>query len=47
LTIQIEVIPNRELYQLLLSFGADVEVIAPVEVREGIISRIIEMKTIY
>ncbi|MHB1105025.1 MAG: helix-turn-helix transcriptional regulator [Lutibacter sp.] len=28
-TILIEVIPNRELYQLLLSFGSDVEVLEP------------------
>lgn len=28
-TISIEVIPNKELYQLLLSFGSDVEVLEP------------------
>lgn len=32
-TISIEVIPNRELYQLLLSFGSDVEVIEPVLIK--------------
>ncbi|WP_028872943.1 helix-turn-helix transcriptional regulator [Psychroserpens burtonensis] len=45
--IKIEVIPNKELYQLLLSFGADVEVISPLGVRQEIISRINEMNTIY
>jgi len=45
--ITIEVIPNRELYQLLLSFGGDVEVISPVEVREEIKQRIIKMNSIY
>lgn len=31
--IEIDVIPNRELYQLLLSFGPDVEVVEPAEIR--------------
>lgn len=34
LTVQIEVIPNPELYQLILSFGDDVEVISPIDVRK-------------
>lgn len=32
--IELEVIPNRELYQLLLSFGPDIEVLEPVEIRQ-------------
>lgn len=32
--IELEVIPNRELYQLLLSFGPDVEVLEPSEIRQ-------------
>jgi len=43
LTIQIEVMPNRELYQLILSFGEDVEVISPPEIRKTIKDKIIEM----
>ncbi len=31
--IELKVIPNRELYQLLLSFGPDIEVLEPVEIR--------------
>lgn len=46
-TIQIEVIPNNELYQTLLSFGPDVEVIAPAEIREEMKIKINQMKTIY
>ncbi len=33
-TIAIKVIPNRELYQQILSFGADVEVLAPDFIKE-------------
>ena len=40
LTIKIEVIPNPELYQLILSFGEDVEVIEPKHLREEIKNRI-------
>ena len=47
LTIQIEVMPNPELYQLILSFGEDVEVISPNEVRKEIIDKINVMKDIY
>lgn len=39
-TISIEVIPNNELYQLLLSFGSDVEVVSPAVVREIIVNKI-------
>ncbi|WP_405291001.1 helix-turn-helix transcriptional regulator [Algibacter sp. Ld11] len=42
-TISIEVIPNNELYQLLLSYGADVEVIKPIEIRKEIIERVKNM----
>lgn len=31
--VELRVIPNRELYQLLLSFGPDVEVLEPAEIR--------------
>ena len=31
--IELNVIPNREMYQLLLSFGPDVEVLEPAEIR--------------
>ncbi len=47
LTIQIEVIPNPELYQLILSFGEDVEVISPPEIRQTIKEKITEMNNKY
>lgn len=47
LTIQIEVIPNHELYQTLLSFGPDVEVISPANIREEIRKKITEMQKNY
>jgi hypothetical protein len=47
LTVQIEVMPNPELYQLLLSFGADLEVISPSLVREELIEKIRKMNKIY
>ena len=47
LTIKIEVIPNPELYQLLLSFGEDVEVITPLEVRAIIKEKIVKMNNNY
>jgi predicted DNA-binding transcriptional regulator YafY len=46
-SISIEVIPNRELYQLILSFGADVIVIQPKHVREEIKTIINAMKDNY
>ena len=46
-TISIEVIPNNELYQLLLSFGADIEVISPKLVRVEIINKIKLMSNQY
>lgn len=47
LTIQIEVIPNFELYQTLLSFGPDVEVISPATIREEMMTKINIMKDNY
>jgi len=47
LTVQIEVVPNRELYQLILSFGEDVEVISPPEIRNTIKEKIKEMNNKY
>lgn len=46
-TISIEVIPNQELFQLLLSFGSDLEVLSPSVVKEEIQNRIINMNKIY
>jgi predicted DNA-binding transcriptional regulator YafY len=43
LTLQIEVIPNRELYQVLLSFGEDVVVLSPNTVKENIKQKISNM----
>lgn len=40
--VAIDVIPNRELESLILSFGADVEVLEPQELREQIASKITE-----
>src|SRR5690606_28813783 len=39
-TISIEVIPNKEFYQMLLSFGDDVVVVSPEQVREEMIEKI-------
>ncbi len=47
LTIQIEVIPNLELYQTLLSFGPDVEVISPATIREVVMNKISAMQKNY
>tara|TARA_R110002049_G_scaffold209615_2_gene380524 strand:+ start:275 stop:1312 length:1038 start_codon:yes stop_codon:yes gene_type:complete len=46
-TITIVVIPNRELYQTLLSFGADLEVISPEIVKNEIKEHVIEMNKYY
>ena len=46
-TISIEVIPNQELYQLLLSYGEDVIVLSPKLVQEEIKRRIRNMNTSY
>ena len=46
-TVIVEVIPNKELYQLILSFGEDVEVISPLSVRNEIVDIIIKMKKNY
>ena len=42
-TISIEVIPNNELYQLFLSFGADIEVVFPSVVRSEMKEKINKM----
>ena len=46
-TVTIEVIPNQELYQVLLSFGADVEVLSPKSLRDEMIKKNIEVNLIY
>lgn len=46
-TVIIEVIPNNELYQLLLSFGEDVIVVSPVEVRDKMVDIIRSMNSNY
>jgi predicted DNA-binding transcriptional regulator YafY len=46
-TIQIEVIPNFELYQTLLSFGAEVVVLSPEIVKQEIKEKINEMYNNY
>lgn len=45
--VQIEVKPSRELYQQLLSFGPDVEVLSPDFIRDEIMHRIGEMQNLY
>lgn len=45
--IQIEVKPSRELYQQLLSFGPDVEVLSPESVRNEMVQKIAEMQNLY
>lgn len=45
--ISIEVIPNHELYQLILSYGADVEVVLPSEIRNEINKKIKLMSNQY
>lgn len=46
-TISIEVIPNKELFQLLLSFGSDVEVLEPEMVKEELIKQAKEVLNHY
>lgn len=46
-TVILHVIPNNELYQTILSFGKDVEVIEPLEVREEVRRIIREMAANY
>ena len=46
-TITIELIPNREFYQLLFSFGKEVEVIAPIEIRNQFKKEVVTMLTQY
>lgn len=46
-TISIEVIPNKELYQLLLSFGSDVEVIEPETVKNELKKQAEEVLNFY
>lgn len=45
--VMIEVKPTKELYQCLLSFGADVQVISPQSVREKLKEEIDKMRTLY
>lgn len=45
--IELKVIPNREMYQLLLSFGPDVEVIEPAEIRQKMEQYVQEMAEKY
>lgn len=45
--VSLRLIPNRELYQTLLSFGNEVEVISPKEVRDKMKETIDGMKEIY
>lgn len=45
--IIIKVIPNNELYQTLLSFGGDVKVIEPIEVREKMAEHAVNMYNLY
>ncbi|QCE42387.1 helix-turn-helix transcriptional regulator [Psychroserpens sp. NJDZ02] len=45
--VLIEVIPNRELYQQLLAFGEDVEVISPKRIRQEMINKIKLMSNQY
>lgn len=47
LTVKIEVIPNPELYQLILSFGEDVKIISPSEVQSVIKEKINSMYNNY
>lgn len=47
LTIYIEVVPNRELTQLILSFGSDVEVLEPEFLKEQIKEQIERMQSLY
>lgn len=46
-TITIELIPNREFYQLLFSFGKEVEVIAPLEIRNQFKKEVVTMLSQY
>jgi predicted DNA-binding transcriptional regulator YafY len=46
-TIIIEVIPNNEMYQLFLSYGADLYVVSPPEVRDEMVVRIRNMNNNY
>lgn len=45
--VWIEVIPNRELYQTLLSFGKDVEVLEPIKVRDSMKEHALQLKEYY
>ncbi|MFZ2284512.1 MAG: WYL domain-containing protein [Lutibacter sp.] len=46
-TISIEVIPNRELYQLILSFGSDVEILEPETVKKELTKQAEEILKYY
>jgi predicted DNA-binding transcriptional regulator YafY len=45
--VSIEVIPNNELYQLLLSFGSDLVVLSPESIRENMKEKIEQMRNNY
>lgn len=45
--IEIEVVPNRELVQVILSFGPDIEILEPAFLRDEIKQKIKEMTSLY
>ena len=45
--ISLDVIPNRELESIILSFGDDVEVLAPLSLRDAIATKIKNSSTKY
>lgn len=47
ITFRLSVIPNRDLYSKLLSFGSDLEVIEPEELRQHMQTQVIAMATLY
>ncbi len=47
LEVQLSLIPNRELLQLIFSFGADVEVVLPAELRGEIRAEVARMQGLY
>lgn len=45
--IELELIPNREFYQCLLSFGGDIEILSPASVREEMAKKAAELYNLY
>jgi predicted DNA-binding transcriptional regulator YafY len=45
--IELELIPNREFYQRLLSFGGDIEILSPDSVREEMAKKAEELYNLY